>query len=66
MTNLLLSTMGLSEVLELSGFGFGIVLAVLAFLSIFVIGLSSFFKKKKNGRGSSSTWLMGTFTFSKP
>ncbi len=48
MTNLLLSTtMGLSEVLGLSGFGFGIVLVVLAFLAIFVLGLSSFFKKNK-------------------
>ncbi len=48
MTNLLLSTsMELSEVLGLSGFGFGIVLVVLAFLAIFVLGLSSFFKKNK-------------------
>ena len=48
MTNLLLSTsMDLSEVLSLSGFGFGIVLVVLAFLAIFVLGLSSFFKKNK-------------------
>ena len=41
------TTMGLSEVLGLSGFGFGIVLIVLAFLAIFVLGLSSFFKKNK-------------------
>ena len=48
MTNLLLSTsMDLLEVLGLSGFGFGIVLVVLAFLAIFVLGLSSFFKKNK-------------------
>ena len=48
MTNLLLSTtMGLSDVLGLSGFGFGIVLVVLAFLAIFVLGLSSFFKKRQ-------------------
>lgn len=47
MTNLLLSTMGLSEALGLSGFGFGIVLAVLAFLAVFVLFLSSFFRKKK-------------------
>lgn len=48
MTNLLLSAMKLSEVLGLSGFGFGIVLAVLAFLAIFVLCLSSFFKKNKS------------------
>ena len=48
MTNLLLSTsMDLLEVLGLSGFGFGIVLVVLAFLAIFVLALSSFFKKNK-------------------
>lgn len=48
MTNLLLSTtMGLLDVLSLSGFGFGIVLVVLAFLAIFVLVLSSFFKKNK-------------------
>ena len=48
MTNLLLSTsMDLLEVLGISGFGFGIVLVVLAFLAIFVLGLSSFFKKNK-------------------
>lgn len=47
MTNLLLSTMELSEALGLSGFGFGIVLAVLAFLAIFVLVLSSFFRKNK-------------------
>ena len=42
MTNLLLSTsMELSEVLGLSGFGFGIVLVVLAFLAIFVLGLQA-------------------------
>ena len=42
MTNLLLSTMGIFDALKLSGFGFGIVLAVLAFLAIFVLILSSF------------------------
>lgn len=48
MTNLLLSTsMELSEVFGLSGFGFIIVLVVLAFLAIFVLALSSFFKKNK-------------------
>ena len=47
MTNLLLSTMGIFDALKLSGFGFGIVLAVLAFLAIFVLILSSFFRKKK-------------------
>ncbi len=51
MTNLLLSTtMGLSDVLSISGFGFGIVLVVLAFLAIFVLVLSSFFKKNKKGK----------------
>ena len=47
MTNLLLSTMDIFDALKLSGFGFGIVLAVLAFLAIFVLILSSFFRKKK-------------------
>lgn len=47
MTNLLLSTMGILDALSLSGFGFGIVLAVLAFLAIFVLLLSSLFKKNK-------------------
>lgn len=48
MTNLLLSTtMDLREVLETSGLGFGLVLIVLAALAIFVLILSSFFRKGK-------------------
>ncbi|MBE6748974.1 MAG: hypothetical protein E7557_07070 [Ruminococcaceae bacterium] len=48
MTNLLLSAnMGFLESLGTSGLGFGLVIAVLAALAIFVLILSSFFRKSK-------------------
>ena len=49
------TTMGLSEALGLSGFGFGIVLIVLAFLAVFVLILSSFFKKNKTESAKAPT-----------